>query len=377
MNQGSITRVGIVGAGNVFEAYANGLARFPARAAIVRIADVDLARAEQGAARYGIPAWGTLDELLVDPNVDVVVNITPPIAHAEVTGRLARAGKHIFTEKPIAATTADAAGMLAVVAESGVRLGSAPDTFLGPVGQTARAAIDRGDIGEVVGFTAFSTHSRAERWHPNPTFLFQPGGGPVLDLGPYFVAALVNLLGPVAQVASKTRIGARIRPVTAPNRLVDSVQVSVPTHAAAVLAFGSGAIGTLVMSSDIWDHRLPSIEIYGTLGTLTMPNPNWYVGDVTLRLHDDAEWRTLEPVFPGLPGDTTSGRIIRGTGVLDLADSLAGAPHRASGAFGYHTLEVLEAVQLSSDTGSVVTLRSACDRPAPLTGEQVAGWIAQ
>jgi predicted dehydrogenase len=370
------TRIGFAGAGNIFDAYGAGLARFRERVEVRRVADVDLARAEQRATKYDIPAWGPLEDLLADPKVDVVINITPPTTHAEVTVAAARTGKHVFTEKPLATSTAAAAAMLETVASTGQRFGSAPDTFLGQAGQTARAAIDRGDIGEVVGFTAFSTHTRPELWHPNPTFLFQPGGGPVFDMGPYFIAGLVNLLGPVAQVAGKTRIGAKTRKVTAPNRLVDVIDVTVPTHANAVLTFASGAVGTIVMSSDIWDHRLPNIEIYGTFGTLAVPHPNWYVGEVTIRLHGDQEWRVVEPVNPMLPGDDSRSPMLRGVGVMDLVDSLAGAPQRTSAAFAYHTLEVLEAVQVSSDTSSVVTLRSTCDRPAPLAKEQIAGWKA-
>jgi predicted dehydrogenase len=378
MSQAAQTRIGFSGAGNIFDAYAVGLGLITDRVAITRVADIDLARAEQGAARYGIPAWGTLDELLADPEVDIIVNITPPTAHAAVTQAAARAGKHVYTEKPVATSTAEAATMLAVVETAQRRLGSAPDTFLGSAGQTARAVIDSGEIGEIIGFTAFSTHNRMETWHPNPTFLFQPGGGPVFDLGPYFVAALVNLLGPVAQVAGKTRIGARTRQVTAPNRLVDVIEVKVPTHANAVLTFASGAMGTLVMSNDIWDHRLPNIEIYGTLGTVAVPHPNWYNGEVTIKTHDDKEWRVIEPVIPQLQGEARpgvdQGRILRGLGVMDLIDSLAGAPHRTSASLAYHTLEVLEAIQHSSDASTVVTMQSVCERPAPLSKEQIASW---
>src|SRR5579883_1387321 len=193
MSLSDTVRVGIAGAGNIFYAYATGLARFPKRIEVVRVADMDLARAEAGSKTYGIPAWGPLDDLLTDASVDVVVNITPPAAHASVSAALARAGKHVFSEKPLATSVAEAAPMLSEFARAGRRLGGAPDTFLGTAGQTARTVIDRGDIGEVVGFTAFSAHSRVELWHPNPTFLFQPGGGPVFDLGPYFIAQLINL----------------------------------------------------------------------------------------------------------------------------------------------------------------------------------------
>jgi predicted dehydrogenase len=335
---------------------------------ITHVADIDPTRAEQGAARYGISTWGSLDNLLADPNVDIVVNITPPTAHAEVTQAAVKAGKHVYTEKPVATSTSEASTMPGFVEASSKRLGSAPDTFLGSAGQTARAVIDRGEIGEVIGFTAFSTHNRVELWHPNPTFLCQPGGGPVFDLGPYFIAALVNLLGPVAQVAGKTRIGARTRQILAPNRLVDLVEVKVPTHANAVLTFASGAIGTLVMSNDIWDHRLPNIEIFGTLGTKAVPHPNWYNGEVSIKTHDDQEWRVVEPITVPLQGeispgqsDAIQGQLLRGLGVMDLIDSLAGAPHRTSAALAYHTLEVLESIQRYVDGSDAAEhMRTAC-----------------
>lgn len=384
MSQSLKTRIGFAGAGNIFDAYAVGLARITDRVAITHVADIDLVRAEQGAARYGIPTWGSLDNLIADPDVDIVVNITPPTVHAEVTQAIMLSGKHVYTEKPIATSTSEASTMLGIVETSSKRLGSAPDTFLGSAGQTARAVIDRGEIGEVIGFTAFSTHNRVEMWHPNPTFLYQPGGGPVFDLGPYFIAALVNLIGPVTQVAGKTRIGARTRQVVAPNRLVDMIEVKVPTHANAVLTFASGAIGTLVMSNDIWDHKLPNIEIYGTLGTVAVPHPNWYNGEVSIKTHDDHEWRVVEPITPPLQGEVgpsqnedSKGQLLRGLGVMDLIDSLAGAPHRTSASLAYHTLEVLESIQRSSDASTVVTLQSRCERPAALTREQMARWNIQ
>jgi predicted dehydrogenase len=245
------TAVGIIGCGKIFDTYAKGLARFPGQVRIARIADVDVSRAEAAAQRHGIERWGSPDELLADPEITVVISLTPPGAHAEGTTAARAGGKHVYSEKPLAATTGEAAPLLELAHSAGRLLGAAPDTFLGSGGQTARAVVDSGELGEVIGFTLVASHSRAELWHPDPTFLFSPGGGPLLDVGPYFVTQLVQLLGPVAGVMGKTRIGARQRQVTAPDRLVDVVDVTVPTHAAAVLELASGAIGTYLHSLDV------------------------------------------------------------------------------------------------------------------------------
>ena len=205
----------------------------------------------------------------------------------------------------------------------------------------------------MIGFTLVGSHSRAELWHPDPTFLFSPGGGPLLDVGPYFVTQLVHLLGPVARVMGKTRIGAAQRHVTAPDRLVDVIDVTVPTHATAVLELASGAIGTYLHSFDVWNHRHPHIEIYGSLGTLTVPHPNWFGGDVEVQLNAETAARVVDPVAPPIPGEGMGRSSFRGYGVLDLIGAIGGAPHRTSATLAYHTLEVLEAIQRSSDSGRV------------------------
>jgi predicted dehydrogenase len=366
------TAVGIIGCGKIFDTYADGLARFPGQVRVARIADVDVSRAEEAARRKGIERWGLPSELLADPEIAVVISLTPPVAHAEVTTAALAAGKHVYSEKPLAATTAEAAPLLELAHAAGRLLGAAPDTFLGSGGQTARAVVDSGEIGEVIGFTLVGSHSRAELWHPDPTFLFSPGGGPLLDVGPYFVTQLVQLLGPVAGVMGKTRIGAPQRRVTAPNRLVDVVDVTVPTHATAVLELASGAIGTYLHSFDVWNHRHPHMEIYGTLGTMTVPHPNWFGGDVEVQLNAEPAARVVEPVTPPIPGEGMGRSSFRGFGVLDLIGAIDGAPHRTSATLAYHTLEVLEAIQRSSDSGSAVEIQSRVARPAPLTPAELA-----
>ncbi|MEV6590157.1 Gfo/Idh/MocA family protein [Streptomyces acidicola] len=357
-------RIGILGAGNIFGRYVEGLRTFP-ELEVVRVADVDTARAKQAADEYGIAAWGDGDQLLDDDSVEIVVNITPPQFHAKTVISALEAGKHVYVEKPLAATVEEAREALDAAGRSTGLLGSAPDTFLGSAVQTARHAIDTGLIGEAVGATAFVRSSRSETWHPDPRAFYGPGGGPVLDMGPYYLAALINCLGPVAQVSAATRIGAPTRKVTSPGRVVDEVTVEAATHASATLTFASGVIGTTLMSFDVWDTELPRIEIYGTEGTLALPNPNFFDGDVRLKRHGDEEWRVLTPVTELFGAVGTPEQHRRGLGVRDLAGAIGGGPHRANPQFAFHVLDVLASFETSQQEKRFVTPESSCERPAP------------
>jgi len=359
-------RVGLIGAGNIARRYVTGMSRFP-ELELVAVTDAIPATAEALAGMAGIVAHRALEELLADESIDLVVNITPPSAHADVTIAAVTAGKHVYSEKPIADSVHAASAAITAARERGLVYGVAPDTFLGSAGRTARAAIDEGVIGEPLAASMFITHSKAETWHPDPTFLFQPGGGPLLDMGPYYVTALVNLLGPIEEVTGFTRIGAPVRVVTSPDRKVESIQVNTPTHASASLKTRSGALVTLMASFDVWDAHLPRIEIYGTEGTLSLPDPNEFDGPVQVRAHGTESWETLVPVGPvtGEPG--TAVQLLRGIGVRDLARSLRGDPLRVTADVALHVLEVLEAVQQSSDSGRLVRLSSTADRPAAVT----------
>lgn len=358
--------VGLIGCGNISRRYVEGIARFPGLK-ITACADLIPAAALQLAAETGFTAYDTIEELLADTGIDIVVNITPPTAHAEVTITALKAGKHVYVEKPMAATLTDATRMIEVARQTGLSLGCAPDTFLGSAGQTARSAIDDGAIGTPIGAVAFITHSRLERWHPNPTLFFKPGGGPLLDLGPYYISTLVNLLGPIESVSGSTRVGATPRTVTAPNRVVDSIDVEVTTHASATLNFVNGAIGTLVASFDIWESHLPKIEIYGTLGGITVPDPNQYDGTVTLRRNDDSDWTPIPPVLPTSGEPDTDVQMLRGLGVADLLQSLNDGPLRVHPELAAHVLEVLEAVEASNTTGNRIAITSRPARPAART----------
>lgn len=357
-------RLGIVGTGNIFGRYMEGLAGFPALE-VVRVADVDLARAEAAAEQFRVPTAGAPEELYADPAIDIVVNLTPPVHHYATIIAGLEAGKSVYVEKPIATTLTDGRKILEVATASPGMLASAPDTFLGSAVQTARRALDDGLIGSVIGATAFVRHSRAETWHPDPTFLFVEGGGPVLDMGPYYLAALVNCLGPVADVFAAGRIGSPVRTVTSEDRRIESIEVTVDTHTSSILTLASGAVVSTVMSFDIWNTELPRIEIYGTEGVLSLPNPNAFDGDVRIKRHTDDDWTVLEPVAPLFGRVGTPEQLRRGLGVQDLADALDGSRLRVSPEFAFHTLEVLLAMQTSARERRVIDIDSTCARPAP------------
>lgn len=354
-----VTRVGIIGCGNVFDGYVAGL-RLLEDVAIEWCADLDPDYAAARAAEEGIPRHGLVDQLLFDASdpVDLVVNITPPAAHEGVAIAALRANKHVYTEKPLALSRDAGRRMLSAAEDCGQLLGCAPDTFLGSAGQTARAAVDSGEIGEIIGASAFVTHHRIEEWHPDPTAFFVAGGGPLKDLGPYYITALVNCLGPIDLVAGAARIGGARRHVTTPERSVEHIDVSVATHASAILTFHSGAIATTLMSFDIWHRTLPFIELYGTKGILSLPDPNDFDGDVRIRQRHDEEWKIIPPV--GAVGG------LRGLGVRDMIGAFGGEPQRASAPFAYHVLDVLCAIEEAGEAGAVIAVESCVDRPAPV-----------
>jgi predicted dehydrogenase len=351
-----VHRIGIMGCGKIFPAYMRGLARFE-HLEVVHCADVISERALLGHQQYGIPRWGGPDDLLDDEEVEIVLNLTPPTTHMEVSWAALEAGKHVYSEKPITTDLGDANRLLALAEAKGLALGAAPDTFLGSWGATSRAIVDSGLLGEIVGATAFAAHNRVETWHPEPTFLFKPGGGPSLDRGPYYVTALVNLLGPVAEVGGMSRMGPPQRLVTAPNRLVDVVDVEIPTHATGLLRFAAGVVATVVFSSDVWATEAPYIELYGTEGTLSLPHPNWFDGDVRIKgTSRDAEWQTVPPVVPV--------GAQRGEGIADLVASFEeGRQARTSAALARHVLEVLLALERSAQERAFVPIQSRCERP--------------
>lgn len=349
-------RVGIVGCGNISRQYFDSLPRL-GNLELTAVADAVPAAAEAVGAAQGVPVLGVAE--LLASEVDVVLNLTTPQAHAPLSIAALEAGKHVYLEKPFATSLADADAMLAASAAAGRRIGSAPDTVLGTGTQTARALIDRGDIGQPVAATAFMLSPGHESWHPAPAFYYAVGGGPLLDMGPYYLTSLVTMLGPIVSVTAMSARPQQVRvaPEGAP-RAGEQLPVEVETTVSAVLRHANGAVSTLVVSFDVVASTLPRIEVYGTEGTIAVPDPNRFDGEVAL-----GRAGAFEPV-PTLAGYENAGR---GYGLADLARSIAdGGPHRQSAELGYHVNEVMERVLQAAATGTVVAIESTCERPAPV-----------
>jgi predicted dehydrogenase len=292
--------------------------------------------------------------------IQIVVNLTIPAAHVEVGLRALAAGKHVHSEKPLGLTTAEARPLLHMAKERGLRVGCAPDTFLGGSHQTCRKLIDEGVIGRPLAGSAFFMCPGHERWHPNPAFYYAKGGGPMLDMGPYYITALVNLIGPVARVAGMTSRARAEREITSEPMKGTMIPVEVATHVAGTLEFASGAVVSIAMSFDVPRHRHRPIELYGTAGSLSVPDPNRFFGAIELATAAK-DWTEQPTEHPYASGNY---RII---GVADLAHAIrSGRPHRASGELAFHALEVMEAFQLSSERGTHVTIESRPERPAML-----------
>ena len=359
--------IGIIGCGNISAAYLEAAKGFPILD-VRAVADMNPAAAEARGAEFGVPAK-TVEALLADPAIEIVVNLTVPLAHVEVGLKVVAAGKHVHSEKPLGISTAEARPLIEAAKARGVRVGCAPDTFLGGAHQTCRKLIDEGAIGRPIAGTAFFMCPGHERWHPNPGFYYLRGGGPMLDMGPYYITDLVNLLGPVRRVAAITSRARAERLVTSEPLKGTKVPVEVATHAAGTLEFVSGAVVTIVMSFDVARHRHRPIELYGTEGAMAVPDPNWFGGQIEIGTAA-GDWR---PVITEHAYANGNFRIV---GVADMAHAVRGGrPHRASGDLAWHVLEVMEAIQTSSDDGRHVAIESRPERPAMLPADLRPGLL--
>jgi predicted dehydrogenase len=366
--------LGVIGCGSISSVYFRNASLFKGLK-VVACADIDPAAAAKQSKAFGVPAL-SVEELLASPDVDIVINLTVPNAHYDVSMAALESGKHVFTEKPLAARAVLGRGLVEAAKKRGLSIGSAPDTFLGAAGRKARALIDAGAIGRVVTGTAFVLGHGMEQWHPNPTFFYKPGGGPALDLGPYYISALINLLGPIARVQALTSIGEARRLVSAPGPNQGSwIEVETPTTALALLEFANGAHLVVGMSWDVWRHSAAPIEIHGTEGSLRLPDPNFFGGAV-LTSKRGGDWQTHDTTgdpFGALnqPADEPIVANYRVLGVAELAASISeGRSPRASGDFALHTLETLEAILRAGAEGEAVRLPAADVRPAILGNEE-------
>jgi predicted dehydrogenase len=350
--------VGVVGTGVISEEYLRNLTAFP-DVRVLAVADLDPARAAARAAAHGVPRSSTVDDLLADPDIGLVVNLTVPAAHVEVSTAAIEAGKHVWVEKPLGLDLPGARALLDLAARRGLRVACAPDTLLGAGWQTARRAVDAGRIGEPRTALALFQTPGPESWHPAPEFLFQEGGGPLLDMGPYYLTGLVHLLGPIRRVTATGGRARDTRVIGSGPRAGVEFEVTVPTTVTALVEFERGGSAQAVFSFDSALTRTGFVEVAGTLGTAVLPDPNRFDGTTALHLSDGVQ--TLAP-----QGHTGS----RGTGALELARAIrAGGPERASGELAYHVLDAMLAVRESIARGRSVDVASTVEPPPVLPAD--------
>ncbi len=351
--------IGIIGCGNISEVYIENLKKFESTE-IVAYSDLLMERATEKAEKHGVGKACSVEQLLENKDVEIVLNLTVPSVHGELAIAALKAGKSVYNEKPLAITREEAQEMMTLAEENNLAIGCAPDTFLGGGLQTCRKLIDDGWIGRITSATCFMQTHGPEDWHPDPEFYYQPGAGPLFDMGPYYLTALIAMNGPVRRVCGSTQTALTERLITSKPKFGQIIQVNTPTHVSGILDFENGAVATIVTSFDVWYHNLPNIEIHGTSGSMVVPDPNTFGGPIHVRRAGHADWSETP-----LSHEYTDNS--RGIGVADMAHALrSGRPHRANVEMAYHVLDIIHACHDSSKIGAHVDLQSTCDRPAAL-----------
>lgn len=361
--------IGIIGCGNISATYFSLSPMF--KGIEVRAgADINMDAARTRAKQYGVRAE-TIGDLLKAKDIDIVVNLTIPAAHYEVSKQILDAGKHVYSEKPFVLSVKDGLDLQKRAAKKGLRIGSAPDTFLGGAHQLARHLVDSGKLGKITSGTLHIMNHGMEHWHPNPDFFFLPGGGPVLDLGPYYIADLINLIGPVKRVAALATIPARERTISSKPRKGEKLKVETPTTILALLEFENGAAVTLNASWDVWSHGHSPIELYGEEGSLFIPDPNFFGGEVRYTRHDKPVTKAPKWEHPFSVANQQHGNgamaNYRTAGLADMALAiLGGRAHRCSQEVALHAVDVMTGILRSGETGKFINMATTCERPAAL-----------
>lgn len=357
----SNVNIGIIGCGNISAAYLRTVQAFPILKCVA-VADVDLARAQARAQEYGVPQASSVQELLADPSVEIVVNLTTPQSHAEIALAAINAGKHVYNEKPLTVTVAEGKLVVSHAKARGVRVGCAPGTFLGGGLQTCRKLIDAGAIGEPLVATAFMMGRGHESWHPDPEFYYKVGGGPMMDMGPYYLTALRSLLGGFRRVSGSSAIAIPQRVIGSEPKRGQTISVETPDHVAGTIDFASGVVGTIITSFAVMHAQYPPIQIFGSEGTLSVPDPNSLGGPVKIRASTDQDWRDVPLMF-----GHADGRMKWGIGVAEMAHAIrAERPHRATGEGALEVLETMHGFLDSAHDGQARNINGSPDRPLPL-----------
>ncbi len=351
-------RIGVIGCGNISGNYLKNSANFP-NIEIIRLADLDVDRAKDKAKEFDIPKAGSVDALLADGDVEAVLNLTIPAAHRDVALTALEAGKHVYNEKPLGCSRQEAAAIMGLAHEKCLLVGAAPDTFLGAGHQTARKLIDAGAIGRPVAGTAFMMGAGHESWHPSPEFYYAPGGGPMFDMGPYYLTALLNMLGPVKRITGSAGIQIPVRTITSQPKAGQAINVETPDHIAGTMEFENGAIFTIVMSFAVKAHQHPRISLFGTEASMDVPDPNGFDGEVKLCTKRGEEWQPQ-------PFEHCEG-YGRSVGLADMAAAIrTGRPFRANGANALAVVDLMEGFLDTARTGQAYEPAHPYQRPSML-----------
>jgi len=362
--------IGVVGCGNISGIYFKNLTQTFLNTHVYSCADLIPERASAAAKEWSIPLIQTFEEMIADDKIDIILNITPPQKHYDLCKKALLAGKNVYVEKPLSLSIEEGSELVGIAEKKGLLLGCAPDTFMGGGIQTCRKLIDDGYIGEPIGATAFMLCHGHESWHPAPEFYYQKGGGPMFDMGPYYITALVNLMGGVQEVTGMTHKTFDTRTITSQPLFGKVVEVEIPTHIAGMLRFDNGAVATVITSFDVWNTTLPRIEIYGTRGSLVVPDPNTFGGPVLLSTLDGGG-------FKEIPLTHIYAENSRGLGLSDMAQCLLDGTkdNKAGGCLANHVLEVMCGIHLSSDSGQVHTMKSRYKRAEPVGSNLIKGYV--
>ena len=354
-NEMKQTGVGIIGCGNISGIYMENITGMFENVRLVGVCDLAAERAAAAAERYCTKVM-TKEEILSSEEIEIVVNLTTPPGHYPICKEILEAGKNAYVEKPLSLSFEEGKELVELAAKKGLLIGGAPDTYLGAGIQTAARMIHDGVIGNVIGASAFMMCHGHESWHPDPEFYYKKGGGPMFDMGPYYLTALVALIGPVKTVSGMNAVSFPTRTITSEKKKGTVIDVEVPTHVCGMLRFANGAIGTIVTSFDVWAHTLPCIEIYGTRGSMVVPDPNGFGGEVKIRQYFSDKFETV----PLLTDHSVNSR---GLGVSNMARCIQEGRRdlQASGTRALHVLEIMHAVHTSNDTGRNVELSTSCE----------------
>ena len=371
--------VGVIGCGNISAAYFS-LAPLFRGIRMKACADINMDAARARAKEFDVRAE-TVDDLLKADDIDIIVNLTIPAVHHSVSKEILDAGKHVYSEKPFVLTLKEGQDLKTQAEKKGLRIGSAPDTFLGGSHQLVRDIIDTGKVGKITSGTAYVMSHGMEHWHPNPDFFFQPGAGPVLDVGPYYVTNLIQLIGPVKRVAAISSTPAPERTITSKPRYGEKVKVETPTTIHALLEFANGAVITLNASWDVWNHNHTPMELYGEEGTIHVPDPNFFGGAVTFTKQGSAIKKLPKWEHPlGVPNQKHAHGMManyRTIGLADMAVAIGeGRPHRCSMELALHAVEVMTGILKAGEIGKFVEMTTTCERPEALGPKEARALLA-